>query len=62
VAEADVLRQTIAAALILSILGVVLYFGVSGLLHILLVFTAGLLSVILVRRPRVTSAGQQSEE
>jgi hypothetical protein len=44
------LRDLIASLLILSILGLVVLYGVSGLMHIVLALTAGLLSLVLVRR------------
>lgn len=44
-------RDLIAVALILAILGVVVWLGVSGMLHILLVLAAALLSLVLVHRP-----------
>ncbi len=48
--------QTIIAFLILSIVGVVLGFAVSGFLQVLLVVMAGLLVVVFVQRPRTTSS------
>ena len=43
------LRELIAAALILAILGIVLSLGVSGFLHIALVTAAALLTFLLAR-------------
>ena len=55
------LRQVIAAVLILVILGVVVWLGVSGMLHIVLVAAAAVLSLVLVRRPPAVSAQKGSE-
>jgi hypothetical protein len=42
-------RQFLLAALLLAVVGVALFFSVSGLPYIGLVFSAGLLSVLFVR-------------
>ena len=55
------LRDAIAAILILSILGAVVGLGVSGILHILLLLAAALLSLVLVRR-RPAAASEKGSE
>ena len=55
------LREATAALLILSILGVVVWLGVSGMVHIVLVLTAAVLSLVLVRRRPSASAEKGSK-
>jgi hypothetical protein len=48
--RAPLLRDVVASVLILAILAVVVLYSLSGFMHIVLSFTAALLSVVLVRR------------
>jgi hypothetical protein len=50
-------RQFILAVLLVAVVGVALFFGVSGLPYIGLVFSAGLLSLLFVR-----STGRERED
>jgi uncharacterized protein (DUF58 family) len=54
-------RQLVLAILLVAIVGIALFYGISGGLYIFLVFSAALLSVLFVRSRSAAGEERESE-